>query len=85
MGIGTSLVLIAIGAILNYAVEADVQGIEIHTVGVILMVLGVVGLLISLLYMAFWADRTRGRGEVVYEEGVAPPAGTVRRERVERY
>lgn len=84
MGIGTSLVLVAIGAILTYAVEFDVSGIEINTVGVILMVLGVVGLLISLLYMAFWADRTRPRGEAVYEEG-APPTGTVRRERVERW
>jgi hypothetical protein len=84
MGIGTSLVLIAIGAILNYAVDVTVQGLEIHTVGVILMVLGVVGLLISLLYMAFWADRTRPR-EAVVDEGVAPPAGTVRRERVERW
>jgi cytochrome c oxidase subunit IV len=84
MGIGTSLVLIAIGAILSYAVEFDVQGLDINTVGVILMVLGVAGLLISLLYMAFWADRTRPR-ETVYDEGVAPPAGTVRRERVERY
>ena len=82
MGIGTSLVLIAIGAILNYAVEFDVSGIEINTVGVILMVLGVVGLLISLLYMAFWADRTRPRREAVYEEG-APPVR--REERVERY
>jgi predicted MFS family arabinose efflux permease len=85
MGIGTSLVLIAIGAILSYAVEFDVSGLDINTVGVILMVLGVAGLLISLLYMAFWADRTRPRGTVV-EEGAVPPAGAVRREeRVERY
>jgi hypothetical protein len=73
-------VLIAIGAILKYAVDFQVQGLEINTVGLILMVIGLVGLVISLLYMALWADRTRPR---VYEEGPVPPATP--RERVERY
>lgn len=49
MGIGTSIFLIAIGAILTFAVTASVSGIELATVGVILMVVGIVGLLISLL------------------------------------
>jgi beta-lactamase regulating signal transducer with metallopeptidase domain len=52
MGIGTSLFLIAVGAILKFAVDASVSGIEIATVGVILMVVGVVGLLISLFLLA---------------------------------
>jgi Domain of unknown function (DUF6458) len=52
MGIGTSLFLIAIGAILKFAVDATVSGIEIATIGVILMVVGVVGLLISLFLLA---------------------------------
>ena len=52
MGIGTSLFLIAVGAILTFAVDADVSGIEIATVGIILMIVGVIGLLISLLYWA---------------------------------
>jgi sulfite exporter TauE/SafE len=60
MGIGTSIFLIAVGAILKYAVTADVQGVQLDTVGVILMVVGVIGLLLSLLWMTVWADRRRG-------------------------
>jgi hypothetical protein len=52
MGIGTSLFLIAVGAILYFAVDADVSGLSISTVGVILMVVGIVGLLISLYFMS---------------------------------
>jgi beta-lactamase regulating signal transducer with metallopeptidase domain len=52
MGIGTSIFLIAVGAILKFAVNAEVSGLEISTVGVILMVVGVVGLLISLFLMS---------------------------------
>jgi protein-S-isoprenylcysteine O-methyltransferase Ste14 len=60
MGIGTSIFLIAVGAILRFAVTATVSGIEIATVGTILIIVGVVGLIISLLYATIWADRTRG-------------------------
>jgi len=60
MGIGTSIFLIAVGAILAFAVNTDVSGIEISTVGIILMICGVLGLLISLLYASMWRDRTRG-------------------------
>jgi beta-lactamase regulating signal transducer with metallopeptidase domain len=52
MGIGTSLFLIAVGAILYFAVNADIQGLEISTIGIILMVVGVVGLLISLFFLS---------------------------------
>jgi hypothetical protein len=52
MGIGTSLFLIAVGAILYFAVDASVSGIEITTVGIILMVVGILGLLISLFFMS---------------------------------
>jgi hypothetical protein len=58
MQIGTSILLIAVGAVLKYAVTATVSGINIQTVGLILMIAGIVGLIISLLYMALWADRT---------------------------
>ena len=59
MQIGTSILLIAVGAVLKYAVTASVSWINIQTVGLILMIAGIVGLIISLLYMALWADRTR--------------------------
>ena len=64
MGIGTSIFLIALGAILKYAVTADVEGVSLETVGVILMVVGIVGLLLSLLWMTIWADRRRDRAVV---------------------
>jgi hypothetical protein len=51
MGIGTSLFLIALGAVLKFAVTASVSGISLATVGVILMVVGIIGLLISLLFL----------------------------------
>jgi hypothetical protein len=57
MYIGTSLFLIAAGAILKYAVTTtNLGGINLHTTGVILMVVGVVGLFIS-LFLWFRADR----------------------------
>ena len=65
MGIGTSIFLIAVGAILRFAVNADISGIEIETIGLILMIVGVVGLLISLLYINMWRDR---RADVVRRE-----------------
>jgi hypothetical protein len=46
--IGTSLFLIAVGAILKFAVTLNVAGVDLHTVGVILMIVGGVGLLIGL-------------------------------------
>ena len=52
MGIGTSLFLIAVGAILYFAVNATIQGLEIATIGIILMVIGVIGLLISLFFLS---------------------------------
>src|SRR6478672_6150017 len=68
MGIGTSIFLIALGAILRFAVTASVSGIEIATVGTILLVVGIIGLLISLLYTTIWADRTRP-----VDRGAVPP------------
>jgi uncharacterized membrane protein len=59
MTVGTSLFLIAVGAILRYAVTATVAGVSLATVGLILMIVGVVGLVISLYYMRVW--RPRGR------------------------
>jgi Domain of unknown function (DUF6458) len=78
MTFGTSIFLIAVGAILRYAVTATVSGIDITTVGLILMIVGIAGLVLSLFYMLAWGPR---RGRVVrdrvverepYEE---PPVG----------
>jgi hypothetical protein len=61
MGFGTSIFLIAVGAILRYAVTASVSGISLSTVGLILMIVGVAGLVLSLLYVL----TARSRGGVV--------------------
>ena len=67
MGIGASLTLIAIGAILYWAVTIqELAGIELDTVGVILMVIGGIGLLLSLL---FWSSFSPyGRRETVVRD-----------------
>jgi hypothetical protein len=56
MGIGVSLILIAVGAILTWAVSATVSGVDIIAVGVILMVVGAVGLLLSLMFWSSWGS-----------------------------
>jgi hypothetical protein len=63
MALGTSLFLIAVGAILRYAVADSLEGIDIPTIGLILLIIGVIGLLISLFTMTLW-DRDRRRGVV---------------------
>ena len=57
MGIGTSIFLIAVGAILYFAVTASVSGVELETVGLILMIVGAAGLVISLVFASTWARR----------------------------
>jgi hypothetical protein len=69
MGIGTSLFLIAVGAILYFAVDATVSGLEITTVGIILMVIGGLGLLIS-LFMLSSARRAPAERTVVRDRDV---------------
>ena len=72
MGIGVSLILIAAGAILTWAVTATVSGINIHTVGVILLVIGIVGLILSMVFWASWGGSGGGgRRTTVVEDG--PP------------
>jgi FtsH-binding integral membrane protein len=58
MTLGASLFVIAVGAILRFAVTADVAGIDIQTVGTILIVVGVVGFAISLWMYFTVRDRT---------------------------
>ena len=60
MGISTSLVLIAVGAILKWAVTATVSGVDLQAVGVVLIVVGAVGLVLSLIFWSSWGG-FRGR------------------------
>ena len=57
MGIGVSIFLIAVGAILAFAVNYDISGLDIAVIGYILMIVGVVGLLFALLYLRMLAPR----------------------------
>jgi hypothetical protein len=73
VGIGTSIFLIAVGAILYFAVNADISGLEISTVGLILMIVGILGLVISLYMMSMATRRRPGEpadGPVVRERDV---------------
>ena len=54
MGIGVSLLLIAVGAILIWAVDVTVSGVELVTVGWILLVVGAIGALLSLIFWSSW-------------------------------
>jgi hypothetical protein len=67
MGIGVSIFLLAVGAILAFAVDVTAEGINLDTVGVILIILGLVGLLASLV---FWDDWTPRRRTVGYDDRV---------------
>jgi len=77
VGIGASIVLIAIGAILKYALPSSVLGINLAVIGVILMVVGVVGLAVTLLMWGPWhRPPLADRDEVVEERriyGRRPP------------
>jgi hypothetical protein len=67
MGLGTSLFLIAVGAILDFAVSVDTQGFNIHTIGVILMVVGAIGVVLSLIFWSSWGGFNR-RDTVVVDD-----------------
>lgn len=74
MGVGASLILIAAGAILRWAVDASVSGVNLDTVGLILLVVGVVGLVLSLIFWSSWggagARRSVREERVVYDDRV---------------
>ena len=79
MGIGVSLILIAVGAIMTWAISATASGVDINAVGVILMIVGAVGLLLSLMFWSSWGSygvaRSGTRRVTTYEDGPTPPAG----------
>ena len=80
MGVGTSLLLIAVGAVLRFAISVTTSGFNIHTIGVILMIVGAVGLVLSMLFWSTWGGFGGGYGR---ERRVSPDGrgGYVDRER----
>lgn len=78
MGIGTSIFLIAVGAILAFAVHVtNTSGIDLHTIGWILMIVGIVGVVLSMIFWSSWAGpgywSNRRRTTVVDDGPPAPP------------
>jgi Domain of unknown function (DUF6458) len=72
MPLGTSIFLIALGAILRYAVSASTSGISLPTVGLILMIVGAVGIILSLFWMFSWSPH-RGRERLVERDPYREP------------
>ncbi len=70
MGISVSLLLAAAGAILIWAVNASVSGLNIHTVGVILLIVGVVGFVTSLFFWSSWGGFNGRETTVVRDRDV---------------
>jgi hypothetical protein len=73
MTIGSSVFLIAVGAILRYAVTASVSGVSIQTIGLILMLAGIFGLVLSLFYVLAWRPRRVAGERVVERHPYDPP------------
>ena len=76
MGLGVSLILIAVGAILTWAVEATVSGLDINAIGLILMIVGIVGGLLSLIFWSSWFGP--GYFRAYAAEAPAGPTGRTR-------
>jgi hypothetical protein len=75
MGIGVSLILIAVGAVLAFAVNATVSGLEVTTIGWILMVVGIAGLILSLMFWSTWGGfgGAGARRRTTYVDDAPPP------------
>jgi hypothetical protein len=61
MGLGASLFLIAIGAILAFAVEVTTEGFDLNTIGIILMIVGALGLVLSMIFWSSWGGLGNNR------------------------
>jgi sulfite exporter TauE/SafE len=68
MGFGTSLFLLAVGAILTFAVEVQVQGFNLDAVGIILMIVGAIGLIASVAFWNSWGGFGTRRRRVIEED-----------------
>lgn len=82
MGVVVSLILIALGAILTFAVTSTTEGVDLDVVGIILMIVGLIGFLLSLMYWSSWGGPTSARRRTVVEGDPAAYPGYGRRTRV---
>jgi Domain of unknown function (DUF6458) len=70
VGLGVSIILIAVGAVLAFAVHVSTSGFNLHTIGWILLIVGAIGVLLSLIFWSSWGGVGGGgrRREVVRED-----------------
>ena len=75
MGLGVGILLAAVGAVLAFAVSADVSGVNIHTVGWILLIVGIAGVILSMIFWSSWAGPGywSGSRRRTYVEDDVPP------------
>ena len=73
MGIGVSILLIAVGAILVWGVNAEVGGVDIDAIGVILMVVGALGAVLSMIFWSSWGGPAGVSRRRTYVDGPPPP------------
>ena len=73
MGLGVSLLLIAVGAILIWGVTGEVSGVDIDAVGVILLVVGAIGAVLSMIFWSSWGGPGYWSRRRTYADG-PPPA-----------
>jgi hypothetical protein len=75
VGIGVSIFLIALGAILAFAVNAEVSGLDVQTVGWILLAVGIIGIVLSMIFWSSWGGFGSGGRRRTYVEDEAAPGG----------
>ncbi len=68
MGIGVSVFLLAVGAIMTFALNVTTNGLDLDTVGIILMVVGALGLVISMLFWSSFSPYGSREGRTVVRE-----------------
>jgi hypothetical protein len=68
MGIGVSLILIAVGAIITFAINVSTDSsFNLHTIGIILLVVGAVGVVLSMIFWSSWGGFGSRRETTVVE------------------
>jgi hypothetical protein len=86
MGLGVGIFLAAVGAVLAFAVTDTVSGVNIHTVGWILLIVGIIGVVLSMIFWSSWPGRgyRSGRRRTTYvDDGPAGPSGYSPHRRIE--
>ena len=74
MGVAVSILLIAVGAVLTWGVTAEAEGLDVNAIGVILLIVGILGLVLSMIFWSSWGGFHR---RTAYVEGAPVRRRTV--------